>query len=185
MNVSPEEARASLVTIHQTQTQMKKLVGITGYFSIIWGLVWFLGLLGNQYLPENDAWVIWAPACVVGWILSTILGIHLGKQTRSPSGTRMAFFWLALGGFAVLWFLVMQPASWKQDSLFIMTVFMFGGMAVGIIERVLPLIICNLSMAALLVIGYYLVPAYFFLWAAIFCGLAMVGIGLVMRLYWR
>src|SRR5258707_5525334 len=115
MNISPEEARASLVTIRQTQAQVKKLVGISGYFSIIWGLVWFFGLLGNQYLPENDAWVIWAPTCTVGWILSTILGIHLGKQTRSPIGPRMAFFWLALGGFAVLWFLVMPPASWKQD----------------------------------------------------------------------
>src|SRR6266851_4357664 len=163
MNVSPEEARASLVTIRQTQTQMKKLVGITGYFSIIWGLVWFLGLLGNQYLPEQDVWLIWAPAVTVGWILSAILGIHLGKQTRTSSGSRIAFFFLALGGFAVLWFVVMQPASWKQDALFIMTVFIFGGMVVGIIERALPLIMYTLFMAALLVIGYYLVPVYFFL----------------------
>lgn len=185
MNISPEEAQASLKIIQETQAKTKRLIGVSGYFSIIWGLVWFLGLLGNQYLPGDDAWIVWAPACTIGWILSALLGISLGKRTRSETGPRFAFFFLALGCFAVLWFFLMQPASWKQNSLFIMTVFMFGGMATGIIGRILPLILCNLAMTVLLVIGYYLVPAYFFLWAAIFCGLAMVGIGLVMRWYWR
>ena len=185
MNVSPEEAQASLKVIQETQAKTKKLTGINGYFSIIWGMVWFLGLLGNQYLPGDSAWLVWAPACTIGWILSAILGISLGRKMRSEAGPRIAWFFLALGGFAVLWFFLMQPASWKQDSLFIMTVFIFGGLAVGILTCVLPLIIGTLSMAALLVIGYYLVPAYFFLWAAIFCGLAMAVGGLVMRLYWR
>lgn len=185
MNVSPEEARESLGVIQQTRAKTKKLVGIGGYFSIIWGLVWFFGLLGNQFLPSEHAWWVWAPTVTVGWILSALLGMYLGEQTRSVIGPRFAFFFLALFVFATLWVFMMQPASFKQDALFVMTVFMFGGVAVGIIMRVFPIIICYLSMAALLVLGYYLVPAYFFLWAAIFSGLAMVGIGLVMCLRWR
>ena len=185
MNISPEEAQASLAAIQQTRAKTRALSGVGGYFSIIWGLVWFFGCLGNQYLPPDRAWLVWAPTSTVGWILSAIIGIYLGKQTRSKIGPRVAFFFLALFGFAVLWFFIMQPISFKQGALFLLTLFMFGGTASGIILRVFPLIICNLIMLLLVVGGYYLVPAYFFLWTAIFSGLFMVGIGLVMRLRWR
>lgn len=185
MNISPEEAQASLAVIQQTQAKMKKLIGQSGYFPIIWGFIWFLGLVGNQYLSVDKAWLVWVPACTVGWILSMILGIRMGRQTRSQSGSRFAFFFLALGVFAVLWFFVMQPASWKQDVLFIMTLFLFGGTVTGIWARIYQIILSNLLMTVLLVIGYYLVPSYFFLWSAIFCGLGMVVYGLVVRLYWR
>lgn len=185
MNISPEEAREALGMVRQTRARVKKSSSVEAYFSIIWGLVWFVGLLGNQFLPFEHAWWVWAPAVTVGWILSTILGIHLGQQTRSEIGPRIGFFFLALFVFATLWFVILWPLSLKQVALFIMTVFIFGGVAVGIITRVMPLIICDLSLAALLVLGYYLVPAYFFLWAAVFCGLALVGIGLVMLWRWR
>jgi hypothetical protein len=185
VNISPEEAQASLAAIQQTRMKVNKSIGIAGYFSIIWGLVWFFGCLGNQYLSIDAAAWVWGIGCTAGWILSTIVGIYLGKQTRSATGPRVVFVFLALLGFALLWFFVMQPASFKQDALFVITVFLFGGVVAGIITRVLALVITNLSMAVLVVLGYYLVPAYFFLWTAIFSGLAMVGIGLVMRLRWR
>lgn len=185
MSISREDAQASLIVVRQMQARMHRLAGISGYFLIIWGLVWFFGCLSNQYMPGDRVWLVWAPATTIGWILSTILGIYMGKQTRSGSGTRIAFFWLALAIFAVLWFFIMQPASVKQDFLFVMTVFTFGGTIVGVITRTPAVIWCNISMAALVVVGYYLLPGSFFLWSAIFYGLTMVGIGLVMRLLWR
>ena len=69
--------------------------------------------------------------------------------------------------------------------MFVLTIFLFGGVISGIMTRVPASIIGCLAMAVMLVIGYYLLPAYFFLWTAIFSGLTMVGIGLVMRLRWR
>jgi hypothetical protein len=185
MNISREEALASLAAIQQTRAKMKNLAGMSGYFLIIWGAVWFAGCLGNQYLPVDQTWIIWAPGCTAGWILSAVLGIYLGKHTRSKTGGRQGFFFLALFGFAAFWFFLMQPASLKQDALFIMTIFMFGGVIAGIMERQPASIISSLALAVLMVTGYYLVPAYFFLWAAIFCGLGMIGIGIAVRVHWR
>lgn len=185
MNISREEAQASLAAIQQTRAKMDKLIGVSGYFLIIWGLVWFFGCLSNQYLSIDYASWVWGIGVTIGWILSAIIGIYLGKQTHSQINARMAFFFLALFGFAVLWFFVMQPASFKQDALFVLTIFLFGGVVSGIMTRVLASIISCLAIAVLIVLGYYLVPSYFFLWTAIFSGLAMFSIGLVMRLRWR
>ena len=185
MNISREEAQASLEAIQQTRAQVNKSIGVAGYFLIIWGVVWFFGCLSNQYLSMEYASWVWGIGVTIGWILSAVNGIYLGKQTRSQAGTRTSFFFLALFGFAVLWFFVMQPASFKQDALFIITVFLFGGVVSGIIVRVAVICIYYLSMAVLVALGYYLVSPYFFLWTAIFSGLAMVGMGLVMRLRWR
>jgi hypothetical protein len=185
MNISPEEAQASLAAIQQTQSQMRKLAGLNGYFLIIWGLVWFFGCLANQFLPLGYVGWIWGPFSTVGWILSAILGIYLGRQTRSTFDSRIGFFFLALFGFMGLWFLLMQPIGIKQGVLFFLTITMFGGVVAGIMSRAVSSIIGSLTVAALAVIGYYLLPAYFFLWVAIFCGLTMVGIGLVIRLRWR
>ncbi|HEY3992652.1 MAG TPA: hypothetical protein VGM01_07195 [Ktedonobacteraceae bacterium] len=185
MNISREEAQASLAAIQQTRAKMDKLIGISGYFLIIWGLVWFCGCLSDQYLSIDYASWVWGIGVTIGWILSAIIGIYLGKQTHSRINSRIAFFFLALFSFAVLWFFVMQPASFKQDALFVLTIFLFGGVVSGIMTRVLASIISCLAIAVLVVLGYYLVPSYFFLWTAIFSGLAMFCIGLVMRLRWR
>jgi hypothetical protein len=184
MHVSPEEAQESLAAIRQTRARMHKLAGINGYYLVIWGLAWFFGCLSSQFLPDK-AWIVWALSCTIGWILSAIIGAYQGRQTRAAINARVGFFYLALFGFAALWFILMQPASAKQDALFIITLFMFGGVVAGIMARVISSIIGSLSVAVLAVIGYYLLPAYFFLWAAIFCGLTMVGIGLVLLWRWR
>jgi len=185
VNISREEALASLAAVQQMRTKMSRLTGISGYFLIIWGLVWFFGCLSNQYLSDDAVMWVWGAGSTIGWILSAILGVYLGKQTRSQAGARVGFFFLALFGFAVLWFFLMQPASSRQDAMFVLTIFLFGGVISGIMTRVPASIISCLAMAVMLVIGYYLLPAYFFLWTAIFSGLTMVGIGLVMRLRWR
>lgn len=185
MDVSPEEAQASLAAIEQTRAKMRKFVGTSGYYLIIWGVVWFFGCLGNQFLPIDHTWWIWAPVSTVAWILSAILGIYQGRQTRATVGSRVGFFFLALFGFGALWLVIMQPATFNQNVLFVITLIMFGGVVAGIMTRVISSVIGSLSVAALAVIGYYLVPAYFSLWSAVFCGLTMVGTGLVLRLRWR
>ncbi|HLJ36603.1 MAG TPA: hypothetical protein VKU38_23300 [Ktedonobacteraceae bacterium] len=50
MNITPEEAQASLATLAQTTNKARKAYGYNGYFLILWGLIWFFGFLANQYL---------------------------------------------------------------------------------------------------------------------------------------
>lgn len=185
MNISPEEAQASLEAIQQARAKMHKLAGMSGYYLIIWGAVWFFGCLANQFLPLAYVGWVWGPLSAVAWILSAILGIYQGRQVRTSVDARIGLFFLALFGFTVLWFLIMQPISVKQGVLFLLTIIMFGGVVAGIMSRYVSSIIGSLAITVLVLIGYYVLPAYFFLWTAITCGLAMIAAGLVMRLRWR
>ncbi len=185
MNISPEDAQASLAAIQQTRAQMRKGAGVNGYFLIIWGLVWFGGFLTNQFASTTVIGWTWGVLATAGWILSTILGISQGQKMRSSISPRISFFWLALCVFAALWFLIFWPFSERQGVLFFATVIMFGGVVSGILSRSASTIYGSLTITVLALAGYYLVPTYFYLWVAVCCGLTMVGIGLYIRLRWR
>ncbi len=185
MNISPEEAKDALASIQQTRTQMRKLAGLNGYFLIIWGLIWFFGCLSNQYLPSAYVGWIWGILSPIGSVLSGFLGYYLGTKARSTVGARVGLFFLTLGGFTLLWLIIMQPLSLKQGFLFFLSIIAFGSVIAGILQRIVVSVIGGLSFIALALVGYYILPAYFFLWVAVFCGLALAGCGLLMRVLWR
>ncbi len=183
--MTPEEALASLKAISQAGEKTRGLYGYNGYYMITWGLVWFFGFLASQFVPYNLLGWIWGPLVVVGWIVSAVLGIYQGKQVRSVLSARIGFFFLALFGFAVLWFIILGPMSIKQGVLFLITIITFGGMVAGVFTRSLTTIVSFVIITALSVVGYYVLPAYFALWIAVVCGLPMVVSGLIIRLRWR
>jgi hypothetical protein len=188
MNVSPEEARASLAAVQQTRGQMRKQAGASAYFAVIWGLVWFFGCLATQFLLPRSiwlVWLVWLPLLIVGSVLSGILGYHLGTQTRTAIGARHGLFYLALGTFSLLWLFLFQPLNANQVILFFITIVSFGGVVSGILERTRAGMLGSLAFLLVALLGYYLVPAYFFLWIAVFCGLPFAGVGIVVRLRWR
>jgi hypothetical protein len=185
VNISREEAQASLTAIQQTRTQTLKAQGFSGYYLILWGLILFAGFLANQFLNSSMLPWIWGGLITVVWVISTFLGIHQGKQARSLIGGRIALFYGVLLGFTLLWLIILQPLNLKQSYLFVVTIYMFGGNVAGVFARSVSTIVGCMSLTVLAVAGYYLLPAYFFLWVAITCGLAMVGIGLFLRLRWR
>jgi hypothetical protein len=89
---------------------------------------------------------------------------------------------MTLFAFTALWYTVMASESAKQGAMFFITIIMFAGTVIGIFSRSFSTIIGCLSLTVLAIVGYYLLPDYFFLWEAIFGGLAMVAIGLTLRL---
>lgn len=185
MNISPEEAQEALAAIRQTSDRTRKAYGYNGYYLIVWGLVYFFGFLANQFIPIRLLGWVWGVLVFIAWIASAFLGINQSKQVRSTIGVRIAFFYLALVGFTILWFIILQPLTLKQGVLFFISIYLFSGVVAGILTRGTSTIICSLAMTVLAVAGYYLLPAYFYLWLAVCCGLAMVGIGLTLRLRWR
>ena len=72
-----------------------------------------------------------------------------------------------------------------QIIILLIALIMFGGVVVGVFTRTIPTIIGCVSITVLALIGYYLLPAYFYVWTAISCGLGMLGTGLFIRLRWR
>jgi hypothetical protein len=87
--------------------------------------------------------------------------------------------------FTVLWLIILQPLSFKLGVLFLVTVILFGGMVSGVFTRATATMISCLVITVLALLGYYLLPAYFYLWVALTCGLPMIAGGVYMRLRWR
>ncbi len=185
MNISPEEAQEALAAIQQTNVKTRKAYGYNGYYSMVWGLVWFFGFLANQYLQPGLVGWVWGGLGTVGWVTSAVLGIYQARDVLSVLGPRIGFFYLALVAFSVLWFVIIQPQGLMRNVLLLITIITFRGVVAGVFTRTIPIIIGCVAITVLALIGYYLLPTYFYLWVAIFCGLSMFGIGLFMRLRWR
>ena len=149
MNVSPEEAQASLAAIQQMSAKTRKAYGYNGYFLIVWGVVWFFGFLSNQFArPEQVGWV-WAVLSTVAWITSAVLGIYQARDVRSILGPRIGFFFMTLIVFTALWLIILQPLNFKLGVLFLVTVITFGGIVSGVFTRAAATIISCLVITAL------------------------------------
>ena len=187
MNISPEEAQEALAAIELTKAKTRKGYRYAGYYLIIWGAVWFIGFLVSQYLQSQPAIVgwTWGGLVLVGWVSSAVLGINQGRYVRSQMGPQIGFFFLALFAFAMLWFILLAPRNTEQGVMFFISVVMFGGVVAGILNRKLATVIGSLFATALAIAGYYLLPGYFYLWEAIFGGLAMLVPGVAICLRWR
>lgn len=187
MNISREEAQESLAAIEQTRLKTQRGYGYNGYYMMIWGAVWLIGFLVSQFLQSNAAVVgwTWGGLVLVAWISSAALGINQARYVRSHIGQQIGFFFLALFAFALLWFILLVPHNTEQGIMFFVSVIMFGGVVAGILNRNLATVIGSLFATVLAIAGYYLLPGYFYLWEAIFGGLAMLISGLALRLRWR
>lgn len=187
MNISPEEAQEALSTIEQMRLKAQKGTGYNGYYLMIWGTVWFTGFLVSQVLQSNAAVVgwTWGGLVLVAWVSSAVLGIKQGRYVRSQIAQQIGFFYLALFAFAVLWFFLLAPYNTEQGVMFFVSLVMFGGVIAGIFYRNLAIVVGSLFATALALVGYYLLPGYFYLWEAVFGGLAMLVPGMALRLRWR
>jgi hypothetical protein len=187
MNISPEEAQQALASIQQTKERLRKGYGYYGYYGIIWGFVWLVGFLASQFLTSRPAVIGWTWGILVlaGWISSAWLGMHQATYVRSVIGARLGLFFLALFAFAILWFIILPPLSGKLYILLFVTLIFFGGVVSGVFSRSVLAVISCVSLTVISLIGYYLVPGYFYLWMAIFGGLSMFCFGLYVRLRWR
>ena len=179
MSMTPEEAQASLHAIQQITCQTRRtLYKKTGYFPIIWGLVWAGGFLSYQYLPFISASIIWVALLMVGGIISGIIGARMGQQVRSTSGGRIGLFFALLIGYSYLWLWIARPISLAQSELLLTLAIMFGMIVMGLWIRVSFLIGFGAAVSALALVGYYALPAYFGIWMAVLIGGAFLGTGL-------
>ena len=187
MNISPEEAQEALAAIELTKAKTRKGQGYAGYYLMIWGTVWFIGFLVSQYQQSSPVVVgwTWGGLILAAMITCTVMGVRQGKYVRSQIGPRVGYFYFTLFVFTALWYILMAPQSVKQGAMFFVTIIMFAGTVIGIFSRSISTIVGCVSLTILAIIGYYLVPGYFFLWEAVFGGGMMIAIGLGLRLRWR
>jgi len=183
MNITPDEARTALNDIEYGTAKARNTYNMWSYQMVLWGAIWTIGFLATQVQPQLNNW-IWGIMLFVGIAGSTILGITQGRSTRLVPGSRAAFvgsrlgmFYGVLYGFAVLW-LIVFPFTSLQTGLFWVTIVMFGSIVAGIWLNQAVSVGLYVGITLVTVLGYFLFPHYFWMWAAVFAGLPLVGMGI-------
>lgn len=183
MDISAQEAEQSLEAIDQVRSQVQRMVAQSAGYLILWGMVWMVGFLGSAFLAAEVANWLWLASIAVGAVGSWILGYRTGVRVRSRVGLRIPLFWLTLFLYGALWIWLAQPIDANRYSLLIVTISMFGYVAMGLWlgGRVAYV---GLLVTLLAIAGYLLVPAYFNLWMALLGGGTLIGSGLYARRHW-
>lgn len=192
MNVTPEEAQEALAAIQQTTVKTRRGLAQYAYQQVVWGLLWFVGFLVSQFVqPAMLNW-IWIAVPIVGAIGSGIVGISQGRRMRVTPDSRLAFissrvgiFFPILYVFGVMWFVIFQPLNALQIALFWITLVMFSYVVAGAWLRTPLLIGIGVGVTVMSLLGYYLLPGYFYLWSALFAGGTLLGSGIYILLCWR
>ncbi len=189
MEISPSEAEQSLESIQLMVSKTKKMISNSGAykFLILWGFIWLFGFLGNHFADGQTAAYIWIVLDILGGLGSAILGIRLGRGIRSSSGLttgrRIGLFWLLLFVYCFLVILITNPMDGKQLAMIIILFVIIGWVAMGLLLSVAS-IWWGLGITVLALIGYFLLPDFFFLWMAVLGGGGMIGLGLYIRSRW-
>lgn len=189
---SPDEARASLAEIDRLVERTRKTIAYGGAapIMILWGIIWGIGFIAAQ-LKFGRLDRLWGTLDVVGLAL-TFLFVFRDRNARvkSPHAGRILFSWLLLIAFGFLWWGLLT--SWRCDNLqqlrgliaFWCTASMFGYVIMGLWLGRFYLWL-GLAITAATLAGYWYLPAYFYLWMAIFGGGALIAAGVYALKFWR
>jgi uncharacterized membrane protein len=189
MEISPNEAEETLEVIKDItqKTRHSMASGGTHITLLVTGVVWLIGFICTQFLPPQITGYIWGGSTVIGTVTAIILGARLGRRIHSPltipTAKRTGLFWLILIIFALAIIVIARPADGKQASLMIILFLMLGQLSMGMLFS-FSSVWWALPIAVLAVIGYYLLPGFFYLWMAILGGGGMIALGLYIRFRW-
>ena len=189
MNISPNEAEEALAAIQAVMQKTRRAIATSGAykFLILWGIIWLLGFINSQYLPNQTASYVWMGLDIIGGILSAIIGIRLNRGVRTTlpttSGRRIAIFWLLLFFYCVAAVAVAWPVDGKQLAMFIIFFVTVGWIAMGLLLSFASAW-WGLGLLILSLLGYFLFPSIFFLWMAILGGGGMIALGIYVRNRW-
>jgi hypothetical protein len=190
MQITTNEAEESLAVINSMMQKIRRTVANGGahYFLILWGIVWFFGFLGSHFFTDKIGGCIWLGLDILGGFGSWVIGLLLNRRVRNTSvsvtGRRIGFFWLTLFVYCMLTVWIALPLNGKQLAMIIVIFAMLGWIAMGFFLS-FSVVRLALLVTAVAFAGYFLLPAYFYLWMALLGGGTMIGCGLYIRLMWQ
>lgn len=156
--------------------------GENGWFSVTGGMMWLVGFLGQQFLPEHLSGWVWLVGNTIGLLVIAWLWVRSTRQgqTSSPVMRSIMLSWLALGVFVALFIWLFEVHSPLPILLLILLTTALGIMQMGLLFSLWPFSLAGLGIAAAIVSAYFLTPDYFFLTAALLGGGLLIGVGLWM-----
>lgn len=189
MNISPNEAEEALAAIQRVTQKTRHSIASSGsyIFLIITGIIWLVGFLSTQFLTGEIVGYIWTGMSLLGTAVAILLGSRMGKRVRSPSvnatAKRAVIFWLLLVFYGIAAIAIARPTDGKQVTMFIILFIMVGQSAMGLLLS-FSSTWWALPITALALVGYFLLPGFFYLWMGVLGGGGMIVLGLYIRSRW-
>lgn len=189
MNISPNEAEEALAAIQRMTQKTRHSIASSGsyIFLIITGIIWLVGFLSTQFLTGEIVAYIWTGLSLLGTAVAILLGSRMGKRVRSPSvnatAKRALIFWLLLVFYGIAAIAIARPADGKQVTMLIIVFIMVGQSAMGLLLS-FSSTWWALPITAMALVGYFLLPGFFYLWMGVLGGGGMIVLGLYIRSRW-
>jgi hypothetical protein len=166
--------------IRQVMARTRRSVGgFAGQFMVLWGTIWFLGFLANQYLSTRALGWFWLVASALGGAASGWLGVRLSRRSGVQTSLwRPIILWmLALVAFVglIVWLLALD--STRDIALLIVLVVALSYFQIGLFDR-WTVSLVGAVLAVMAVITFRVLPDHFFLVMAFLSGGLLIGSGL-------
>lgn len=184
--ISPEEAARALAAIEGSQASMRaSLRARRGHLHLwLWGAIWIVMALSAEI--GGDATARFFPIlATAGGVGSFLIGRAQNQAIRIPLDRRFLWVMSATLLFGPTW--IMTTSGFTGPK----AIFAFGGLLVAQIYVIAGiwfdtyLLRLGLVIAAAMLIGLLLLPAYFWIWVAIAGGGPLIGTGIYVRYFMR
>jgi len=192
MNISQEEAQASLSSVREVTSRTQRAIA-SAYANpllILWGMLWIIAYTATHFYLAY-AFHIFTTMAVVGGVGTAVIvwSLHSKapiQEASSPKlGRRITMFWILLCVYIPIWLFLLAPFTGLQCNAFICTATMFAYIVMGLWFDNRFMIILGLALTAATLAGFYILRDIYCLWMAFVGGGALLGTGLYIRLRWR
>lgn len=153
--------------------------GYGGWFMVLWGVIWFVGFLGNQFVPGRLLGWFWLGLTSLGSVASAVIGARTGRRAgvRSPVWRPIVLWLVAMVAFVGLIAWQLRLRTTRDVALLIVLTVALTYVQVGLFSH-WSIIVVGAVLAALTVAVELLVPDYFFVVMAFLSGGLLVASGL-------
>jgi hypothetical protein len=186
MKLSPQDAATALAEVDLARTAMRHVIREHRghYYLWIWGATWIAMPL-TAYFAGDGAVRYFALICLPGILASVAVSLVQRRQISSPDSFRPFGVMAGILLFAVIFPFVLHGrpdprAYYAYACLACMQAYVVMGLWV---DRYLLWL--GLFVAAMILVGFFLLPGIFWLWMALFAGGPLVLTGFYIRHCWR
>jgi hypothetical protein len=194
MNVTNDDAVQSLAQVEEVMAKTRQLLVSTygGPFLILWGFIWIVSYVWSYFFPiwADTIWSISGPLGAIATFFILWWLFRSGPTAVSSSDKHLAMrtflFWPLVLAYAFLWLNINKPDSGIGFNAFLVTVFMFAYVVMGLWFGNWLMVALGIVVTGFTLVGFYLIPReYYCLYMAVTAGGGLLGTGLYMKLRWR
>lgn len=173
VTIEPSDARAALHAAEQSRRRAIELGGYAraGSILIAWGLVWLVGNLASQFRPDIAMWC-W-PIGIAGAVLWTIVRGERPTDWRVFATVTTAFAFLVL-------VLAITGGGHREQNAITALLVAASYITLGIWSGA-RFAWLGIALAVIVCIGWFIAPAWFYLWLGLGGGGALLLGGLWLR----